>query len=1106
MAASIRSLVNGINPIIGLSRADLRPGDVVTVDAADLSNTTYAWNIAYKPEGSAAAFVGDPTTSGPLQFTVDKEGPYLIRLITDLGLQTESQQFVRLRFLTLLGDLALVAGGEQNNSPVPVPVDTSAQGWADDQNRNILTLLSLLQSVASSGRILYVDANALGGTGIVDPITGQVEGYGDHSTVQAAIDQAAAVATSLLPWVIAVRPGTYQEDLILKPWVHVVGWPGDTSGSPNINGVFIRSSTTGHMAVTTSPGDEIVLSNVTLENLVSGPVAALEKVGAGNIVAYRCSFSQQASAVNQAPAFRLTVGTATLDHCTMLMTAAASADRAAYDQPGTGTVATLRACRVVGPSGMRLNETLVAGSGITCQVRDSRVVSTGGAGAAAIFTDADDLLLEYCRIESAVAAPIVGHPSAAAFAGPVGITLRWCFVGGIIRFDTTGPLAASTLALGSTEYSTLDFPGGTPSTFTATTKSTTLFYDNTATAPDISSSDVQGAIDDLYAYAALVRTLDDAYDGGIPNTGTGRTIVADQGAVDIVDAPAPSDPPPPGNTDGMLRVVGGVQVGSLGVPEIDLDPNPYGSGPAITMGHSVVANNAPVLAGDAFVQGNSTGDPLYRNYNLRVGTKSSLGGGAIGSLVLRGGDGLANGFQTPDAGHVYIQSGSGFAVAAGDAGDVWVAPGDSAFGPAGSTYLARPQDATSATITAAGAFVGGVAGNITFATNTGAITIAVAAPDNLAAVIAKFDATGEVTAADAGGGVLELTTQAKGPTAQVFFLNADAGVDAALGVFDGQVMVAGTFPSFIQLRVSAANEITIGGNGATGPMIYNADTGKLTVPGLIDPTGLIFDEAPEPPIGVAKGGLFVSDGSGGLSQGDLYYTNPNGAILSNISGGVVSASIAIEEEGGLVEPNATTLNFIGGQITAAAAGGGQVNVTVSAGSVAVEEDGGVVETDTQTLNFTGDGVTATSAGGNQVDVAVPSLALEFGGGSVETVTQTINFIGAGVSAVSAGSNQVNVTIPGGGGGGLTGVTSDTFVASAFAFGGGLSTITVSATPDATASLAGLRFMFRNGVADMTEVAGVPSTASEWRLNGTTLEIGADITATTQTYRVHYPNT
>jgi hypothetical protein len=254
--------------------------------------------------------------------------------------------------------------------------------------------------------------------------------------------------------------------------------------------------------------------------------------------------------------------------------------------------------------------------------------------------------------------------------------------------------------------------------------------------------------------------------------------------------------------------------------------------------------------------------------------------------------------------------------------------------------------------------------------------------------------------------------------------------------------------------------------------------------------------------------LFVSDGSGGLSQGDLYYTNPNGAILSNISGGVVSASIAVEDEGISVQPNTTTLNFIGSQITATDAGSGQVNVTVSAGSVAVEDEGGVVEADTQTLNFTGGGVTATSAGGNQVDVAVPSLVSEDEGTPVETATTTLNFIGAGVSAASAGGNQVNITItiPGGGGGGLTGVTSDTFVASAFAFGGGLSTITVSATPDATASLAGLRFMFRNGVADMTEVAGVPSTASEWRLNGTTLEIGADITATTQTYRVHYPNT
>ena len=47
--------------------------------------------------------------------------------------------------------------------------------------------------------------------------------------------------------------------------------------------------------------------------------------------------------------------------------------------------------------------------------------------------------------------------------------------------------------------------------------------------------------------------------------------------------------------------------------------------------------------------------------------------------------------------------------------------------------------------------------------------------------------------------------------------------------------------------------------------------GKLTVAGLIDPTGIILDEAAAPTTAVNKGALFVSDGTGGLTLNALYY-------------------------------------------------------------------------------------------------------------------------------------------------------------------------------------------------------------------------------------------
>lgn len=110
MAAVIRSKVNGINPLVGVSRDDLRPGDVVTVESVATA-TTYSWSLAFKPLGSTATFSGSSVAQSPGTFTVDKEGPYLVRLVVDQALGTESQQFVRLRFLTILGDLKLVAGG-----------------------------------------------------------------------------------------------------------------------------------------------------------------------------------------------------------------------------------------------------------------------------------------------------------------------------------------------------------------------------------------------------------------------------------------------------------------------------------------------------------------------------------------------------------------------------------------------------------------------------------------------------------------------------------------------------------------------------------------------------------------------------------------------------------------------------------------------------------------------------------------------------------------------------------------------------------------------------------------------------------------------------------
>lgn len=211
MAANIRSLVNGINAIDGASRDDVDVGDTVTVSSIDAA-TTYAWTLVYAPEGSTAVFSGDVSTVSPGGFVADKEGPYMIRLTVDAGLGTENTQHVRLRVPTVFGSLLLVAAGERRDGTGIIPVDIDTVGWTNEQNANLLTLLGFTKTIAASGRILYVDGST---------------GYADYDTVQTAINAAeTAGATLAQPYIIAVRPGLYAENLTLKAHIHLVGGRG----------------------------------------------------------------------------------------------------------------------------------------------------------------------------------------------------------------------------------------------------------------------------------------------------------------------------------------------------------------------------------------------------------------------------------------------------------------------------------------------------------------------------------------------------------------------------------------------------------------------------------------------------------------------------------------------------------------------------------------------------------------------------------------------------------------------------------------------------------------------------------------------------------------
>lgn len=166
MAASIRSLRNGITPVDDASRDDLAVGDVVTVGAL-VPATSYSWVLSFVPAGSTAAFSGSATAVSPGTFTVDVPGPYLVRLTTDVGLPTESTQYVRLRVLTPDLGLRLVAAGERRDSSGVIPVDASPEGWANDQNFNLGTLEAAVVSLgdgAFQARFVPIGAGTYAGS------------------------------------------------------------------------------------------------------------------------------------------------------------------------------------------------------------------------------------------------------------------------------------------------------------------------------------------------------------------------------------------------------------------------------------------------------------------------------------------------------------------------------------------------------------------------------------------------------------------------------------------------------------------------------------------------------------------------------------------------------------------------------------------------------------------------------------------------------------------------------------------------------------------------------------------------------------------------------
>ena len=547
MASIIRSIRNGLplTEVIGASRDDLRQGDLVTCNAVT-AHTTYQWSLDFTPQdlaGTPSTATLSSTTNAITAFSVDNEGSYLLRLVVDAGLGTESSQTVRLRALTVFGQLRLVAAGERKDTSGIIPVDISTEGWANNQNANLQSLLYFTKKVSSSGRVYYVDANK--GTDYSNPQNDSTiaEGYADFYSIQDAITAAANDAVTPSeeePFTIVIRPGLYIEDITLEPFVHLLGLPH----SQNIiedKTVTVRTLSAGVSLETNLPlsTDLCIIYGVSIEGTdTTNTVGVINKTGSGKLILKQCSVNQKANDASIGPAILCAAGTLEGSDCVISSEATALESLVAYKQDGPNTTSSFEYCKFEGPSGVNINYAELLA---TTAVFNYCTLTSNAANVAAfgLMTSAELTVLNYCTINLNPASTngVEIHPSGLAFAGDVYASLRWSKISGDISFNATGLSGNSVLDFGSLEYSSLNVTGSLTAGPNALIQGKTLFYDNSISS--LSSENVQDALDELAATIGGVTITIQDEGVGLGTFGTmnfvGAAVSATPGTPGVID-------------------------------------------------------------------------------------------------------------------------------------------------------------------------------------------------------------------------------------------------------------------------------------------------------------------------------------------------------------------------------------------------------------------------------------------------------------------------------------------------------------------------------------------------------------------------------------------
>ena len=519
--AIIRSLRNGdtLTTLDGVSRNDLVEGDVVSVLYAGAGATTYSWSIVYAPESSTATFSGTSTNPSPGTFTVDKEGSYLIRLVVNAGIAGEDTQFLRLRALTKFGSLHYVAAGERRDATAVIPVDINPVGWADDQNRNLNTLLNFVKPLVSSGRVLYVDAND--GT----------SNYADYSSIQAAIDYAAALSPSeSAPYVILVRAGLYTEDLVFKPHINIVGWSGDQAKDDKV--IRIRSnSVAGFTCSLPNVGDKANIVNVHLEGTLATANALVTKSGLGTLGLYFCTVTSEVGSVGQGATIDLQEGDLYLENSKVVANDGGDDLNFAYKQSGQNTDLFAKNSVFHAPSCLEINNLRHNAQGVLANFSYCDLVSTGGVNSFGVRTGGNcSFDHSFIQVNTGKAFSVnPTPPTGNTISGDIIQQLRWTFVDGNIEWEIDETLGANELRLGSVQYGSFTQTGTAASppynvVRTALVKGDTVFYDNTSTS--ISAENVQDAIDEVHGIASTAVQ-------SASNVGTGEGVFKQKTGTDL---------------------------------------------------------------------------------------------------------------------------------------------------------------------------------------------------------------------------------------------------------------------------------------------------------------------------------------------------------------------------------------------------------------------------------------------------------------------------------------------------------------------------------------------------------------------------------------------